>query len=165
MDPNQQTDRTLRDRQGQYTRNPATTDTDAEAARLRSRGLSYRQIAEQLGMSVSSAHDAVRRAMAAVIAEPASDAIAFELDRLDRMYQAALKVLESHHVTVSQGKVVELDGVPLEDDGPVLAAIDRMVKISESRRKLLGLDQPAKTQVSGELRYELIGVNPAEHLT
>jgi hypothetical protein len=48
----------------------------------------------------------------------------------------------------------------MQDDGPVLSAIDRIVRISESRRKLLGLDQPAKTQVSGGVTYEVVGINP-----
>jgi hypothetical protein len=46
------------------------------------------------------------------------------------------------------------------DDGPVLSAIDRLVRISESRRKLLGLDQPAKMNVSGGLTYEVVGIDP-----
>jgi hypothetical protein len=144
---------------GKYTRTTDTAERDAEAARLRSRGLSYRQIAAQLGMDVGNAHRAVQRAMAAIVAEPAADAIAFELDRLDQLYRAALAVLEARHITVSNGRVVELDGVPLPDDGPVLQAIDRLVRISESRRKLLGLDQPVKAQVSGGLTYEVVGVD------
>jgi hypothetical protein len=156
---NAKTDGT-RDGNGRYTRDLATAERDAEAARLRSRGMTYRQIAAHLGVTVGNAHAAVQRALAEVIAEPAADALAFELERLDQLYQAALKVLEAQHITVSNGRVVELDGVPLPDDGPVLQAIDRLVRISESRRKLLGLDQPAKTQVSGGLTYEVVGVDP-----
>ncbi|NUP23448.1 MAG: hypothetical protein HOZ81_46820 [Streptomyces sp.] len=163
--PNDMADQTrdqARDGNGQYTRDPETVARDAEATRLRSRGLSYRQIAAELGMHPSSAYAAVQRAMAEVIAEPASEALAFELARLDELHRAALGVLERRHVTVSNGRVIYVDDKPLLDDGPVLQAIDRLVKISESRRRLLGLDQPAKTQVSGGLMYEIVGVDPAE---
>jgi hypothetical protein len=145
---------------GKFTRTIEGTERDAEAARLRATGKSYRQIAAELGCDVHTAHDAVTRAIATVVAEPAEAAIHFELDRLDRLHRAAMQVLERHHVTVSNGKVIELDGQPLLDDGPVLSAIDRLVRISESRRKLLGLDQPAKMNVTGGLTYEVVGIDP-----
>jgi hypothetical protein len=144
---------------GHFDRNIATAERDAEAARLRSRGLTYRQIAAELGVDVANAHRAVKRALDAVVAEPAADAVAFELERLDALYARALEVMESHHVTVSNGRVVALNDEPLPDDGPVLAAIDRLVRISESRRKLLGLDSPTKMAVSGGLTYEVVGVD------
>lgn len=166
-----------RDGNGQFTRDPETVVRDAEAARLRSRGLSYRQIAAQLDMHPSSAYEAVKRAMADIIAEPAADAIAFELDRLDAelvrlddLYRKVEEVLGREHVTVSQGKLVTMDdGDTVPDDDWILKAVDRLVKIDESRRRngesrrrLLGLDQPAKTQVSGGLTYEIVGVDPAQ---
>lgn len=150
----------LRGGNGRYTRDPATVERDAHAAQLRADGLSYRQIAAALGYGhPQSAHDAVARAMAEVIAEPAAAAVQFELERLDLAYRKTLAVLERHHVTVSNGRVVELHGEPLEDDGPVLAAVDRLIRISESRRKLLGLDSPTKTAISGGLTYEVIGID------
>jgi hypothetical protein len=145
---------------GKWVRTLEGAERDAEAARLRSKGKSYRQIAAALGCDVHVAHSAVKRVIAEIITEPAEAAIAFELERLDRLHRAAMKVLERHHVTVSNGKVVEVDGQPLLDDGPVLSAIDRLVRISESRRKLLGLDQPAKMNVSGGLTYEVVGIDP-----
>src|SRR5690606_8671122 len=38
--------------------------------------------------------------------------------------------------------------VPLLDDGPILAAADRLLKISERRSKMLGLDKPVQAEVS-----------------
>lgn len=148
---------------GKYLRSLDTAQRDADAARMRSRGHTYQEIADQLGFSnKGTAYAAVHRAIAEVVAEPAADAVAFELERLDQLHQAALKVLESHHVIVNNGKVIELNGRPLPDDGPVLAAIDRLLRISESRRKLLGLDQPTKQQISGGVTYEVVGINPEE---
>jgi hypothetical protein len=74
-----------------------------------------------------------------------------ELVRLNELEERAKLVLDRHHITVNNGRVIAVDGEPLQDDGPVLAAIDRLIKIedarrknNESQRKLLGLDAPTK---------------------
>jgi hypothetical protein len=74
-----------------------------------------------------------------------------ELVRLNELEERAKLVLGRHHITVNNGRVIAVDGEPLQDDGPVLAAIDRLIKIedarrknNESQRKLLGLDAPTK---------------------
>lgn len=135
---------------GKFTRSIETAERDAQAARLRARGLGYKQIAEQLGYEDhTGAYKAVQRALKEIVAEPAEELRALELERLDDMYRRAQAVLERRHVTVSQGRVVRLDDEPLEDDGPVLAALDRLLKIQERRARLLGLDAP--TQVQAEV--------------
>src|SRR5690606_5993712 len=71
-----------------------------------------------------------------------------ELQRLDLLMTEAWAVLKRAHVTVSHGRVIydESTGQPLPDDGPVLQAIDRILKIQERRAKLLGLDAPTKIE-------------------
>lgn len=136
---------------GRFERNPDTAIRDAEAARLRVRGLTYRQIADELGMAgPGKAHEAVQRVLKETVQEAADDLRLVELERLDQMYQAALKVLETEHYAVSHGKVIYLEegGPPLADDGPILAAMDRLLKIQERRAKLLGLDAPTKANVT-----------------
>lgn len=164
--PRRQTD-PPRDGDGKWVRSIETAERDAEAARLRARGMSYRQIGAELGMHHSSVADAVQRALRDTVAEPAEDVRRLELDRLDHMYQQVLAVLERKHITVSNGKVIQVPDpetgeiAPLEDDAPVLQAVDRLLRISESRRKLLGLDIPVKQQVEvdGGVRYEIVGVD------
>jgi hypothetical protein len=77
-----------------------------------------------------------------------------ELERLDRLYAKVERILDKFHVTVQFGKVITVDGEPLEDAGPALAAVDRLVKIEDARRrngerraKLLGLDQPQRVEM------------------
>lgn len=77
------------------------------------------------------------------------------LPRLDRLEEVALGVLEKHHITVNNGRVIMLDGEPLADYGPVLAAVDRLVKIegeraknAEQLRKLYGLDAPTRVEAT-----------------
>ena len=67
------------------------------------------------------------------------------------------------HPVVSHGKVVTgPDGKPLLDDEIKLRAVDRYLRTRESFRKLLGVDKPAKVEMSGAVRYEVVGVDPAD---
>ncbi|MFD8667068.1 hypothetical protein ACFV1U_16945 [Streptomyces microflavus] len=134
---------------GQFVRSLTTAQRDAEAARLRTQGWTYQRIADHLGFKQrADAYNAVKRVLDATVREAGEDIRALELERLDRLEAAANEVLEREHVTVSNGRVVALDGAPLPDDGPVLAAIDRLLKIQERRAKLLGLDAPTKQAIT-----------------
>jgi hypothetical protein len=135
-------------RNGQFAPDPTTPERAVEAMRLRTRGMSYREIAQEMGFNNESAvRDLVSRALLATLSEPADDLRQLELQRLDFMWAAVLKVLERHHVTVSNGKVIYLGDTPLHDDAPILAAVDRLVKIQDRRAKLLGLDAPQRVEV------------------
>jgi len=139
-----------RDGHGDYTRNIDTVERDAEAARLRARDHTFQEIADQLGFAGrNGARYAVERALASAIAEPAEELRRLELMKLDAMSRSAWEVLEAQHYLVSQGRVIHLgDGEPLGDDAPVLHAIDRLLKISERRCKLLGIDAPVRMEVT-----------------
>lgn len=103
-----------------------------------------------------------------------------EIESLDLLARAAWGVLSARHYVVNQGVVVwHNPGVeppgrtkrgwanvtelkrdieaeqaagarPLEDDAPVLKAIESLLKIAERRAKLLGLDAPVKKIVEVE---------------
>lgn len=148
-----------------FTRTPETAARDAEACELRAQGWTYQRIGDHFGINRRTAYDAVQKALTDIIREPAEAARQFELDRLDaelgrlaKLEEAAREVLDRHHVTVANnGKIVHHDGEPLLDDGPVLQAIDRLLKIEESRRKngesrrkLLGLDAPSRMSIEAE---------------
>ncbi|MEV6504804.1 hypothetical protein AB0M61_01615 [Streptomyces sp. NPDC051642] len=77
------------------------------------------------------------------------------LARLDGLEAAAVKVLEREHITVNNGRIIMRGTEPLLDDGPVLAAVDRLVKIEDARvrngealRRILGLDMPVKVDAT-----------------
>jgi hypothetical protein len=148
---------------GEYIRDNDTVTNDAEAARLRGDGLSYAAIARTMGCTKSTAFERVQRAWKAVLTEPAEQARAVELARLEEAHDAAMAVLLREHITVSHGRVVkDDDGNIIIDDAPVLQALDRIRALSESRRKLLGLDAPAKVEHSGDVTYQLVGVDPED---
>lgn len=133
---------------GRFVRRPATAQRDAAAAELRADGKTYQQIADELHFSHRDlARRAVERALAATVREPAAELRQLELIRLDSLWMQAMGVLTRDHLTVSNGRVVELNGEPVKDDAPILNAIDRLLKIMERRAKLTGLDAPAKVEV------------------
>jgi hypothetical protein len=152
-----------RDGSGRYVRSIQSAERDARAAGLKAERKTYQQIADELGYcDKGEAWRAVQRALVAVVKEPAERLIAIEAERLDELYAEALEVLERDHYAHSNGRVVMLDDEPLLDDGPKLQAIDRLVKIRESYRKLHGLDSAQKVDVSGGVRYEVVGVDPTD---
>jgi hypothetical protein len=137
----------------------------AEACRLRVAGYTYAQIAERLGYSSEKfAQVDVKRALKVYVdlqQEPIEELRARELAALDGAQQVATEVMGRDHLAHSNGRVVMIEDEQtgevshVKDDGPKLAAIDRVVKISESRRKLLGQDAPSKvdTTVTGTTEY------------
>ena len=170
-------DRT-RDGKGRYTHSVATAERHAQAVRLHDQGYTYRAIADEPGIAVSTAYMAVERAIDHVLRQPAEDAIATSLHNLaaerGRLMDLRrdLEALQARpHATVQHGKVVydEATGEPVPDHEFQLKVADRLIKIDdqlrrndESRRKLEGLDQPAKTNISGGVTYEIIGMATPE---
>lgn len=146
------------DGKGRYVRTLTGARKDAAAADLRSKGWTYQRIADELGFTEKGeAHHAVDRCLKATVKDAGEAARTMERERLDRLSEAAWAVLERRHVTVSNGKVISLPDPdtgeikPLEDDAPVLQAIDRLLRISESRRKLDGLDAPSRVSLDAQL--------------
>ncbi|MFD3827703.1 hypothetical protein [Streptomyces sp. NPDC058621] len=141
----------VRDGHNRFTATVDAAEKRALAARLRAKGWSYQRIAEEVGYeSKGSAWNAVQQVLKETVQEAGDELRTLEAERLDRMSEAAWAVLERQHVVVSNGRVVDLDGTPLPDDAPVLQAIDRLLRISESRRKLVGLDAPSKVSVEAD---------------
>lgn len=148
-----------RDPRGRLVPSLKSTERDARAADLRSKGRSYQQIADELGFcDRGEAHHAVDRALTAIVREPARAVLHFELERLDAelgrldaMEAKVRKVLEARHITVNNGRVILHPDTnePMEDDAPVLQAVDRLLKIEDARRR------------NGERRAKLTGIEAA----
>lgn len=121
-------------------------ERERQALELRMAGGTYAQIAEALEISQTGAYKAVMRALDKLnqkTLENAEQLRRLELERLDR---AVLAVWPK----VQEGR---------------LTAIDRWIRLSESRRKLLGLDAPQQANVVTkiELTWSDDGIdNPAE---
>lgn len=110
---------------------------------LRLDGLTFSAIGAEVGLAVSTVHARIEAHIAERVNPLADELRAIELDRLDRAIVRVFEVLAKTHVVVQNGKVVTgADGRPLVDDMPALQAIDRLIRISERRCKMLGLDAP-----------------------
>jgi hypothetical protein len=126
---------------------------DAQSADLYRRGLSYRQIAAQLGYrSPQSVGDAVRRhaRTAATDHLAGPEALQVMLDRLQDYRRLAWRVATAkHYATTASGNVAlhPVTGDPLLDDGPVLHALDRLLRFDDHEAKLTGLYAPSRSRV------------------
>lgn len=98
------------------------------ALELRKAGVAYAQIAERLGYrSSSGAHKAVSSALKATLREPADELRKLEVARLDAALLAIWRRVQSGDER----------------------AIDRLLGIMKRRADLLGLDTPARRELSG----------------
>lgn len=129
---------------------------------MRRDGHTWEQIAEACGYSSRGAAFTAAKHEIAIRQDQINETIdqlrQQELERLEMYSVEALKVLQRQHLVVNSGAVVVHQGVELEDDGPVLAAISQLVKVSESRRKLLGLDAATKSEVNGQVAFTVQGI-------
>jgi hypothetical protein len=127
---------------GQKTK-PETIEAKTKAAlalEARKEGKTFAVIAEEVGYnSVQAAHDAVKRALDAIIREPATQLRTLELERLDTLWQI-------QYLNAQAGDV---------------QAMAACMRIMERRARLLGLDAPVKTEnkteVSGNEGVLVIG--------
>ena len=145
--------------------NKTTLQVQQQALRaleMRRDGFTFEDIAEHCGYADrSGAYRAVKREQAIrqeQISQTVDELRQQELERLEHYSAEALKVLQSEHLLVQSGGVVLHGGQPMHDQGPILAAIDRLVKVSESRRKLLGLDAATKSEVNGQVAFTVQGI-------
>lgn len=137
-------------------RHEKTKRRDAEAAKLRVRGRTYQQIADELGYaSPGAAHDAVSRSLAESVRVPFEQQRELALNQLDQLAFEAWNIVQARHCVVSAGKVMSVDGEPLSDPRPVLDALAVLVRIEERKARLLGLDAPRKTAV-GVITEEVV---------
>jgi AraC-like DNA-binding protein len=129
------------------------------ATKLAVEGYTYQEIADQLGYnSPQAAHKDVKAGLAPAIKarqEAAEELIQVQHARLERMYRDARAIFEEFGA-----------GDEYSDKADQrLAAMDRMLKVGESLRKLVGADAPAKTEnkmtVDGTVSYQ-VAVAPEE---
>jgi hypothetical protein len=119
---------------------------------LRQQGLSYLSIAREMGWSnASGARQAVQRSLADTVIEAVDEIRQIESARLDNMMKTLLKIAMTVHYQTSPGGTVvrhPYTGEPLVDDDPVTRAVMGLLKISERRAKLLGLDAPTRHSIT-----------------
>ena len=125
-------------------------------------GWTQERIAEHHTISQQRVSEIIREVRASITEEERDDVRLTVIDRLDMAVAEAHDIMRTRHYVVSNnGQLVcDEEGVPLRDDGPRLQAAQAIVKFDAERRKLLGLDAPAKTEHSGKVAtYHVTGVD------
>jgi hypothetical protein len=106
--------------------NLCKVDDYQRALELRQGGMTYKQIAEAMGLNTMTAHTYVRQALEVMLRVPAEEVQAFELSRLDRL----MSVWWERAVTPGVYRNEDLPGDP--------DAMDRVLKVLDRRYHLLG---------------------------
>lgn len=150
---------------------PETLERDNRMIRMRIERKTWQEISDALGYAgPAAAHRQWRRRMderKKAVANSADLHLSELLTELDAMAGEAWAVLNREHVLVSNGTVVrDVDqdgeiGGRIRDDGPTLAAIDRLAKVLAQKAKLLGLEKPA-TDAAGGVTITIQGVSAEE---
>jgi hypothetical protein len=151
----------------------AMVEKDNRIVALKREGLTFQQVADQLGISKSGAIKGFQRVKARVEERGEIDYMAYRDEQLARVAtrrELAEDIMAARHVSISNGHVVSeitgqdedgkpIYGDPYEDTGPTLAAIDRLIKLDEQEAKLVpGLYGKTEIDVSGDISYEIIHV-------
>jgi hypothetical protein len=144
---------TVEDREGRpaMSRTVEDRECDYKALDMKRRGFNLRQIATECGWSSpQSAANAITRALKELTQVDADEVVRLMRERLDEYCRQAWRVLSRpHFVTTPAGVVARHPetNAPLVDDGPVLQALDRLLRYDVEERKMLGVDAPTKTRV------------------
>lgn len=134
-------------------------------------GKTFRDIAAELDISKTHAH---RLFHAGVNRIPAENVQAYrerQLADIELARAAVMEVLGGTNYVIQNGRIVkpilgrdeetgELQfGDPIDDPAPVLAAVDRLVKLGEREAAILGSDAEKKLNMTGSVKYEVVGLS------
>lgn len=137
--------------------NSFNNEKNAEEARLmyqdRLDGMTFRAIAAKHNCSIRKVQSRLNTYVPQLLEGPATVYRNAEVGKLDELEEKLWEVLDKDHLMISHGKVMKTEDetgelVPVKDDAPRMAAIDRLLKVADRRAKLLGLDMPAKTELN-----------------
>jgi hypothetical protein len=131
---------------------------DREAARLKAMGWPLDEIAEHLGLTDWRTGDpdpkravtAVRRGLSIVHQVTVDEKRLEQLQHYEMMKQHIWASINKEHVLVQQGRVILVDGLPVEDRRFALEAFDRLNRIEESISKLLGTHAAQRFSVEAD---------------
>lgn len=128
---------------GRFTRTLAAAERDAAACRLRARGMTFQQIADQLGYADrSTAHRAVKNAIAAVPVHDVDELRQLQGDTLDAIRMQLWAIIRNAGAADAAAPGARRGGPAV-----VLQAVDRLLRVEERAARLYGLDAPTDHRI------------------
>lgn len=129
---------------------PESLERDAQALMLRSFHYSLAEIDAQLQYGgTGNVSRALKRAEQKILSKSLDAYVATEMAKLDQISLRLIGILSRRHVVVSGGKIVHDEtGTPLADDSVEMKALAELVRVSESKRRLMGMDAAAKLDIN-----------------
>lgn len=104
-------------------------------------------IADEMGCSAFRVQKLLNKYTPKLLEKDANHHRDIEINKLDLLEEKLWRLVDEEYYTVSHGRVVYFEtGEPVMDIDPVLKVIDRILKVSERRSKLLGLDKPIRVE-------------------
>jgi hypothetical protein len=157
---------------------------EAEVVQRKKAGLSFKEIGDELDRAPSYIHRVFWRAIARIPEPAVQEYRTQQLARIELEREVLLDILSAHHVVVQQGHIVSqivghhplktddgedhplagqpVFGPPLEDPSPLMAAIAQLRQLDDQEAKLLNLYPATKVDASVQIKYEVVGVDPAD---
>lgn len=129
-------------------------------------GNTQEAIAEMFGLTQARISEIIGDVRASIPAPVIADIAQIEADRIALLYVESMRIMRSSHplVSMQRGTVVrdEDTGLPFEDDGPRLAAINMALKIHERVAKTYGTDAATKMETTSQVRFTIEGVDTGD---
>lgn len=158
-----------RNRGGKFLPDSDSRTLDERALELHYQKRSYRQIAAELGISLASAHERVKRSLGSVPVPGAAEAVQQMLNNLHHDRAILEEIRDRLMEDFERGRLIpdpeDEDGPAIEDPEYRLKVSDRIAKYNEqlqkndeSLRRLLGADRPTQQHVSAEVTYTILGL-------
>jgi hypothetical protein len=127
---------------------------DAEIVRRKVNGETLAEIGAAVGLHKSSVWQIIRDAMVAEMTPHVQSLRDKELARFEYLRAEVQGVIDRRHAVLHQGVDTGFD-----DDGPLLAAVRLDKELSESMRRMMGVDMPVRVDATSSVRFELVGVD------
>lgn len=128
--------------------NAERAEQQKQCYELRLAHYTYRQIAEITGLSLSTVHQRINDELAETVSPWKEQYKAMARERMDGMSRTVVELLEKRHYMISDGRIVKMDGQPVEDDEFVLKCIDRLMKIETQRAAMEGYNAAVKVDAT-----------------
>lgn len=131
---------------------------DREAARLKAMGWDTLAIAEELGLTdrrtgepdPRRAVKAIQHGLSLVHQVSVDERRLEQLQSLEMMKRHIWDSMDHDHVLVQQGKVILIDGLPVEDRRFALECMDRLVRIESTIMDLVGTKATQRFSVEAD---------------